>query len=559
MTMFQKQSLITCRQPFYRHRSLLSLCFFIANLSCAFSLQSAEVTYSDVLVYGATPAGVCAAVAAAREGAKVTLVEPMNLVGGIMSSGLSFSDSNQTDRRVLRGLFEEIHMRIAIDYAKRNVPLSYDVAVKDNKPWVYEPHVAEKVFNDMLREAGVKVLLNQQLIGVAREQIRITTLRTDKAEFTARQFIDASYEGDLMAAAKVSSVIGRESKSQYGESLAGHQFPKPKVAVSPRDSEGKLLPLLSSEDAGADETDGKVMTYSWRLCMTANPSNRIALTKPATYDPARFEIARRLLKSGANPQMVALDFYPIPGGKLDVNNGIGRQVSMGLIGHQWAWPEASSATRAKIWQQHKDYTLEFLWFLQTDPVVPEKTRQQIAKLGFCNDEFGAFDNWPPVLYIREGRRMVGEFVMTQHDVLENITKPDSIGISSFPIDSHDCQRVATSDGGWINEGTIFPVHMNGTKYGQPHQVAYRCLTPKRTECTNLLVPTCLSASHVAFSSIRVEPTWIVLGQSAGVAAAMAAKNNSTVQELSIEKLQSRLRKVSQVIDLLPEHLAKHVN
>lgn len=526
---------------------------------CAVSLQAAEIQTSDVLVYGATPAGVCAAVAAAREGAQVTLVEPMNLVGGMMSSGLSFSDSNQTDRRILHGLFEEIHQRIAADYAKRGVTLPYDVAVKDNKHWTYEPHVAEQIFNDLLREAGVKVLLNQQLTGVTKDQTRITVLRTDKAEFTAKQFIDASYEGDLMAAAKVSSVIGRESKTQYGESLAGHQFPKPKVAVSPRDAEGKLLPLLSGEDAGPDEADDKIMTYSWRICLTNNPENRVARTKPATYDPARFEIARRLLQSGVNPKMVALDFYPIPGGKVDVNNGIGRQLSMGLIGAQWAWPEATPAERAKIWQKHKDYALEVLWFLQTDPVVPEKTRQEIAELGFCKDEFVSSDYWPPVLYIREGRRMVGEFVMTQPDVRDDISKPDSIGISSFPIDSHDCQRVATKDGGWINEGTIFPVHMKGTKYGQPHQVAYRCLTPKRAECTNLLVPVCLSASHVALSSIRVEPTWIMLGQSAGVAASMSAKNNSAVQELPIEKLQSRLRAVGQVLDLLPEHLAKQAN
>ncbi len=531
----------------------------VCGLFCGASLQAADVISTDVLVYGATPAGVCAAVAAAREGAQVILLEPMNLVGGMMSSGLSFSDSNQTDRRTLLGLFEEIHQRISADYAKRGVTLPYDVAVKDNKHWTYEPHVAEQIFQDLLKEAGVKVMLNQQLTGVTKEQTRITTLRTDKTEFTAKQFIDATYEGDLMAAAKVSSVIGRESKAQYGESLAGHRFPKAKVAVSPRDVEGKLLPLLSGEEAGPDESDGKIMTYSWRLCMTNNPANRVARTKPAKYDPARFEIARRLLQSGVNPKMVGLDLYPIPGGKVDVNNGIHRQVSMGLIGPQWAWPEASPAERAKIWQQHKDYTLELLWFLQIDPAVPEKTRQEIAELGFCKDEFVSSDYWPPVLYIREGRRMVGEFVMAQRDVLDDVTKTDSIGISSFPIDSHDCQRIATKEGGWINEGTIFPVHMKGTKYGQPHQVAYRCITPKRVECTNLLVPVCLSASHVALSSVRVEPTWMMLGQSAGVAAALSVKSNIAVQELPIEKLQSRLRAVGQIIDLLPEHIAKQAN
>lgn len=509
----------------------------------------------DVVVYGATPSGVFAATAAARAGAKVALVEPLPLVGGMMSSGLSFSDSNQTDRRTLGGLFEEFHLRVEADYKKRGVTLPYEVAVKDSRPWTYEPHVAEQVFLDLLREASVKVFTGQQLVSAAKDGAHLRQITTDHGEFAARAFVDASYEGDLLAAAKVSFVVGRESKAKYDESLAGQQFKKPKLAISPRAADGKLLPLITGESAGPDEGDAHIMTYSWRIIMTKAPENRVPLEKPATYDPARFELARRILQATKDPRMVAVDIYPIPGNKVDVNNGIGRQLSMGLIGAADAWPNATPAERARIWQAHKDYALELLWFLGHDPAVPEATRADISSYGFAKDEFAQSDYWPPVIYIREARRMLGEVVLTQADIRKNISKPDSIGIGSFPVDSHDCQRVVTEDGGVVNEGTIFPVHMVGVKYGQPYQVPYRAITPKRAECDNLLVPVCLSASHVAFSSVRVEPTWMMLGQSAGVAAALAARNGVAVQELALPELQQHLRAAKQVLDLQPEHLA----
>jgi hypothetical protein len=250
-----------------------------------------------------------------------------------------------------------------------------------------------------------------------------------------------------------------------------------------------------------------------------------------------------------------VDIYPIPGGKVDVNNGIGRMVSMALVGACREWPEATPEKRQQIWQQHKDYAQELIWFLRTDPSVPAATRKTMSQYGYCKDEFASFGHWPPALYVREARRMVGEHVLTQADIRTTVTKPDSIGIGCFPIDSHDCQRVATADGGWTNEGTIFPIHMKGTKYGQPHQLPYRAILPKRQECTNLLVPVCLSSTHVAFSSVRVEPTWMVLGQSSGVAAAMAVKLGKTLHDLPVSDLQAGLRKVGQVLDLSPEHLA----
>lgn len=334
------------------------------------------------------------------------------------------------------------------------------------------------------------------------------------------------------------------------------QFPKKPVAISPRDENGKLLPLMTAESAGVDDGDGHIMTYSWRLCMTKDPANRVPVEKPATYRPERFELARRLLLATQDANLVNLDFYEMPGGKVDVNNGIGRQISMGLIGAADAWPNATPAERQKIWQAHKDYTLELLWFLGHDPAVPEATRRKVSELGFAKDEFTETDHWPPVIYIREARRMLGQYVLTQADILGKIEKPDSIGIGSFPIDSHDCQRVATADGGWINEGTIFPVRQPGKKHGYPHQLPLRCVLPKRAECDNLLVPVCLSASHVALSSVRVEPTWIVLGHSSGIAAALAARSDRAVADVPLSDLQARLRKAGQVLDLPPEHRAK---
>ncbi|HJN07268.1 MAG TPA: FAD-dependent oxidoreductase [Pirellulaceae bacterium] len=516
-------------------------------------IASAETptTEVDVLVYGATPAGICAAVAASREGASVALVSPYDYVGGVMSGGLSLSDSNQCVRRLMGGLFVEVHTRIYRHYEDTGVKLNYNVDLAKNDKWTYEPHVAEMVFHDLLEEASVAVHLEHKLVGMTKESTRIETLKTSKGVFRAGQFIDATYEGDLMAAADVSYAVGREGKKQYGESLAGHQLPKKPVKVVPLDEAGKPLPLLTGNALGEDSGDEKIMTYSFRVVISTDPNNRLRFPEPANYDPARFELARRYIK--ATPKaaggMVAVDGYPLPGKKVDLNNGIGRQISSGLVGASWAWPEATYDEREKIWEAHKQYTLELIWFLKTDPAVPEKVRKKYAAYGLAKDEFQRYGGWPPALYIREGRRMIGEHVLTQHDVRRDITKGDSIGISSFPIDSHDCQRLPTTDGkAWVNEGTIFPERINGNRHGQPYQVPYRSLTPKRDECVNLLVPVCLSSTHVALSSIRVEPTWMMLGQSAGIAAAMAHATKTDVQKLPYDALKQRLLKQMQVID-----------
>ena len=505
-------------------------------------------TEADVIVYGATPGGFCAAIAAAREGASVILLEPTAHVGGVNTGGLCFSDSNQTVRSTVLGLFDEWHSRVEKDYQQRGVKLPYQVSVKDHTHWTYEPHVAAKITQEMLDEAGVKVLTKRVLSQVSKDGARITQITTSEDDFAAKVFIDGTYEGDLMAAAGVSWTIGREGRKDFGESLAGKQYPKKKMAISGLGADGKPLPLITTTDAGPDDAgDKNVMVYSFRLCVTKDAANRVPFPKPANYNPARWEVLRRYFAQEKRPHLL-WDLYPLPGNKFDANNGIGKQFSMGLVGACNGWSEADEAGRAKIWEAHKQYTLEMHHFLSTDPAVPVAIREEYAKIGLCRDEFADYDHWSPQLYVREGRRMIGEYVVSQKDIIDEPKKDDAIVVSSFPIDSHDCQRVGTSEF-VVNEGTIMPVRIPGRRHGYAYHIPYRAITPKAAECDNLLVPVALSCTHVGISSIRVEPTWMILGQSAGIAAAMSAKQNLTVQKLPYPALRERLLAQKQVLDL----------
>ncbi len=508
-----------------------------------------HVVSADVVVYGATPGGVCAAIAASREGATVILLEPTDHIGGLNTGGLSFSDSNQTVRSTVMGLFDEWHTRIEKDYASRGIKLPYQVRVKDQSKWTYEPHVALRVTKQMLNEAHVKVLPKQILQSVKKEGTRITSLVTGKGAFSAKTYIDATYEGDLMAAAGVSWTIGREGKAEYGESLAGKRYPKSRMNINGFDSDGQILPLITTTDAGPeDEGDSNVMVYSFRLCLTDDPENRVPFPKPDNYDPARFEVMRRFAKAGGR---LGWDLYPLPGGKFDGNNSIGGQFSLGLVGGGNGWSEADEAGREVIWEKHKQYTLEFYHFLTTDPAVPAKVRKTYARLGLCKDEFPGYGHFSPALYVREGRRMRGMYVLSQKDILEKPEKQDAIAVSSFPIDSHDCQRIALQEGGVINEGTIFPVRKSSPKQGYAYHVPYRSILPQPEECSNLLVPVALSCTHVGISSLRVEPTWMILGQSAGIAAALSARKEIAAQDLPYPQLRDRLLAQGQVLELPP--------
>jgi hypothetical protein len=349
--------------------------FALLFLALSMSAHAATIE-ADVVIYGSTPGGFCAAIAAAREGASVILLEPTEHVGGVNTGGLCFSDSNQTVRSTVLGLFEEWHLRIEKDYKQRDVELPYKVSDKDHKPWTYEPHVAAKITNEMLDEAKVQVLTKRELQSVTKNGARITKLITKDGEFTAKTFIDATYEGDLMAAAGVSWTIGREGRKEFGESLAGKQYPKAKMAISGFDAEGKPLPLITATDAGPEkEEDKNVMVYSFRLCVTKDAANRVPFPKPANYDPARFEVVRRYFAQEKRPHLL-WDLYPLPGNKFDANNGIGKQFSMGLVGACNGWSEANEAGRAAIWEAHQQYTLEMHHFLSTDPAVPAAIREE---------------------------------------------------------------------------------------------------------------------------------------------------------------------------------------
>ncbi len=534
-------------------RALLITAFiFLAG-----SPHSHARTKADVIVYGSTPGGYCAAIAAAREGAFVILLEPTRHIGGMNTGGLSFSDSDQMYRNKLMGLFHEWHLRIQKDYESRGVKLPYDVNVKDQAKWSVEPSVAARITQAMLAEAGVQVLTERYLKTVNKTGPRIDSIVTSNGTYSGRIFIDGSYEGDLMAAAGVSWTIGREGKAEFGESFAGKQYPKQKrkMNIDGFDENGKPLPLITTTDAGPkDEGDDNIMTYSFRLSMTKDAANRVPVPTPAKYDPARFELVRRYIKAHGDKE-VDFDRYEVPGNKIDGNNGNYKQFSLALVGGAKGWATADQAGRAAIFEEHKQYTLEFLYFLSTDPVFSQKRRDNIAEWGFCKDEFAASGHFPPQLYVRESRRMKGVYVVKQDDILKDITKPDPIMVASFPIDSHDCQRIATPGGGVINEGTIFPVRQKN-RIGYPHHVPYRSILPQPIECDNLLVPVALSCTHVAMSALRIEATWMLIGQSSGIAAALAAKLDLPVQKLSYETLRPRLVAQNQALDL-PENFTRY--
>lgn len=492
----------------------------------------------DLIVYGATAGGVITAVSAAREGLDVLLLEPGRHVGGMATGGLSRTDFG--NQAVIGGYAREFYKRAGAKYGN-------DIA------WFYEPHVGEAVFREMLGEAKVEVRFSERLRGqngVAKQGATVTAITTERATYRARIFADCSYEGDLMAQAGVSFTWGRESTAEYGESLAGvhertpfHQF---LVPVSARDRAGKLLPEVGAGPRGAPgSADRKVQSYNFRLILSDDRANQAPIPEPAAYNPRRYELLLRLLKAttaklARAPSLSQLIFIgDIPNHKADINNN--GAFSTDYIGASWDYPNASYARRAEIRQAHIDYTEGFFYFLAHDQRVPKPLRDEVNRWGLAKDEFADTDHWPRQLYIREARRMTGSFVMTQRDLQTELTKPDPIGMGSYNSDSHNVQRFANAEGFAENEGDVqVPV--------QPYQIPYRVMTPKRTEATNLLVPVCFSASHVAYSSLRMEPQYMIIGQAAGVAATLALREGKAVEDIDTRRLSDRLKQQGAVIE-----------
>ena len=488
----------------------------------------------DVLVYGGTSAGVIAAYTAKRYGKSVLLVEPGRHLGGLSSGGLGYTDIG--NKYAVTGLGLDFYRRLGRYYGQFEA-------------WTFEPHAAEQVFEQYIDEAGVDVLYSRRLKSVTKQGTRIRAVTLEDAAtpgrapdlvVAARQFIDASYEGDLMARAGASYTVGREANSRYGETIdgvqlmTGHQFPDGvDPYVVPGDRSSGLLPEISG--VGVEPTgtgDKKVQAYNFRMCLCQG-DRRVPLGRPDNYDSTRYELLIRLMAK--RPWQSLTDGFIIsrmPNGKTDWNNRGG--FSTDYIGKNWDYPEASYERRAQIRKEHEDYQKGLLYFVATDSRVPEHVRNEMRSWGFCGDEFLDTAGWPHQLYVREARRLVGEYVMTEHNVRGGAVVEDGIGMAAYGMDSHNAQRVVVN-GTVRNEGDVqvggFP----------PYPISYRAITPQRQEVTNLLVPVALSATHIAFGSIRMEPVFMVLGQAAAVAASMAIDGGVPVQRVNVRQLQHELR------------------
>lgn len=509
----------------------------------------AQTKTFDLVVYGGTAGGVMTAVAAAREGLNVALLEPGKHLGGMVTGGLSRTDFGK--KEVIGAIALEFYQRAGKKYGR-------DIE------WMPEPRVAEAVLNELIAEAKtVTVFLNHRLKekgGVKKQGARIIEITMENgARFAGSVFADATYEGDLMAQAKVSFTWGRESSAQYGESLAGvrpkdrnHQFD---FVVSAYDENKRLLPEIQKEPRGEiGAGDRKVQAYNFRMILTDDPANRLPFAKPASYDPKRFELAARWLQGFVKdkdraPRMneILLPAQIAGKQKWDFNNR--GAFSTDYIGKSWDYPNAGYKRRAEIWADHKRYTEELFYFLQNDPRVPKETQAEVARFGLSKDEFADNDHWPYQLYVREARRMVGDFVVTQKDIQTDLSKPDVIAMGSYNSDSHNVQRYVTPEGNAQNEG-------NMEVAVTPYQIPYRILLPKKSETTNLLVPVCFSASHVTYSTLRMEPQYMMIGQAAGIAAKMAIAEKVAVQAINSRHLSDKLKSLGAVFEWKKPEAAK---
>jgi hypothetical protein len=518
--------------------------------------SAADPARADVVVYGGSAAGVISAVAAAREGKKVVLLSENDHVGGLVSGGLGGTDIGNS--ATIGGYSREFFDRARKHYVDKYGADSEQARTAGAQGYQFEPHVAENIFKEMLAEAKVSVMYGRRIKSVSKagsavESLTVATADGKEETYSAPVFIDASYEGDVMAKAGVKYHVGREGREVYGESIAGVQANSPahqfSVKVNGLGDDGKPLPLVQAGDPGKPgQGDRKVQSYNFRLCLTNKADNRVAFPKPDGYDPKRYELVARLLK--AQPNKAPASFFNtrrMPNAKTDSNNN--GPVSTDHIGANWDYPDGDPETRKRIWKDHEDYLKGLLYFLANDPQVPEATRAYFNEWGLAKDEFTDTGHWPHQLYVREARRMLGEYVMTEKDILAhgdatNLAKTDSVCLGSYNTDSHHVQRVLRPDGTVYNEGD-FQIRVT------PYAISYRSLVPKAAECSNLLVPVCCSASHIAYCTIRMEPVYMMLGQASGVAAAMAVDAKQPVQAVDVAKLQEKLKAQKAILDPMP--------
>lgn len=520
---------------------------------------------ADVIIYGGTSAAVIAAVQVKKMGKTVIIVSPDKHLGGLSSGGLGFTDTG--NKEVIGGLSREFYQRLYQHYQKTE---SWQWQKKDeygNKGqgtpaldgtnrtmWIFEPHVAEQVFEDFAKENNLTIyrneLLDRSAKGIVKESGSIRSFRTLSGNvYQGKMFIDATYEGDLMALAGVKYHVGREANSVYGEKWNGvqtevfhhkHHF---KANISPykieNDPKSGLLPEISDKPAGEyGSGDNKIQAYCFRMCLSNHPDNRIPFAKPQGYDPARYELYARVFAAGWRETFDKFD--PIPNRKTDTNNN--GPFSTDYIGKNYDYPEATYARRQQIIKEHELYQKGLMYFLQNDPHVPADVHEKMQQWGLPKDEFKDNGNWPHQLYIREARRMIGEFVMKEADALGKTKVPNPVGMGSYALDAHQAQRYVKADGFVQNEGDI------GVHPDKPYSIAYGSILPKESECNNLLVPVCISSSHIAYGSIRMEPVFMILGQTAATVAILAIENKVSPQQLPYQKLAKKLLADNQVLE-----------
>jgi hypothetical protein len=526
----------------------------------------------DVVVFGGTPAGLAAAQAAVREGASVVVVEPTTHIGGMVTGGIAVTDTGTP--HLVGGISGEFFNEVERE-EKSTVPSSgpptmqfrgKTLPTRSPRDWDLEPKVARRVFEEWVRRGGYRLLVNRKIAAVEKKNGAIISVRlSDGTVLAARMFIDASYEGDLMAKAGVSNTYGRESSAQYGEKLGGVQSPhfvrnyteeyysEPGIEythhgqfgadIPARDKKGKLLwGVEDGPQPPLGSADKRLQAYCYRLVATQK-ADRLPWPKPDRYDPDHYRLL--LLYVQAHPKISfarLVHLGAIPNGKFDLNAS--GPFSIDYIGGNRDYPALDDGARTRMLQDHADYEKGFLWFLSHDPRVPATLRDEVNSWGLCKDEWSDTGNWPVQIYIRESRRMLGEYVMTEKDILRDKRKEGSIGMGSFVLDSHWVRRFANEQGFVRVEG-----HLDeSVNLGQnPYEIPYRSIVPKQSECRNLLVPVCLSASHVAVCTIRMEPVYMILGHSAGVAAVMAMKSGQPVQRIDVAALTRTLASQGQVL------------
>jgi len=530
--------------------------------------QHPEHYQADVIIYGGTSAAVISAVEVVQSDKSVIIVSPDIHVGGLTAGGLGFTDTGkkETIGGLARNFYHRLYNRYQNDETWRWMKKEEYGNRGQGTPaidgdmrtmWIFEPRVAESVLEELIQENNIEIFRDEWLDrdgGVITKNGRITSIKTLSGKtFKGKMFIDATYEGDLMASAGVSYIVGREGNDVYGEEWNGvqtgvyhhgHHFKVLEKPIDPYripgDTSSGLLPGISPEPPGEKgEGDHRVQAYCFRVCMTNHPDNRIPFPKPEGYDSTQYELLVRIFDAGWREWFRKFDI--IPNRKTDTNNH--GPFSSDNIGMNYDYPEADYERRREIIKEHETYQKGLLWFVANDPRVPEEIQSRMKEYGLPKDEFTDNGNWPHQIYVRVARRMTGSFVMTENELLKRKPTPESVGMGSYTIDSHNVQRYVDEEGHVQNEGDI------GVSLPGPYEIAYGALIPKKEECRNILVPVCASASHIAYGSIRMEPVFMILGQSAAVAACMAIDGKIAIQDVEYEKLKKVLLDKGQVLTL----------